>query len=77
LARGQRLSVSESDRLFRLAHVTAMAEVSFGDGQKAQRWLSKPKARFSGKHLITLLATSQGTRLVEQLLIQVAEGLAF
>lgn len=77
LARGQRLSVSENDRLLRLAHVMAIAEVIFGDGQKAQRWLSKPKARFSGENPITLLATSQGTRLVEELLIQVAEGLAF
>lgn len=48
LARGQRLSVSESDRLFRLVQVMAMAEMLFGDGQKAQRWLSKPKVRFSG-----------------------------
>jgi len=49
LARGQRLSVSERDRLFRLAHVTVMAEVIFGDGQKAQRWLSKPNACFRVK----------------------------
>lgn len=30
LARSQRLSLGESDRLFRLAHVTAMAEALFG-----------------------------------------------
>ncbi|MNP84731.1 hypothetical protein D3C76_1841620 [compost metagenome] len=49
----------------------------FGDVQKAQRWLCKPKQRFAGEPPISLLCTSQGTRLIEELLIQVAEGLAF
>ena len=48
LARGQNLSLGESERLFRLAHVTAMAAVVFGNEQKAQRWLNKPKQRFAG-----------------------------
>jgi putative toxin-antitoxin system antitoxin component (TIGR02293 family) len=77
LARGQRLSVSESDRLFRHAHITAMAEVLFGDSKKARRWLNKSKRRFSGETPNALLSTSQGTRLVEEMLIEVAEGLAF
>jgi putative toxin-antitoxin system antitoxin component (TIGR02293 family) len=47
LARRQRLNLDESDRLLRLAHVTAMAEALFGDVKKAQRWLSKPKQRFA------------------------------
>lgn len=34
LARRQRLNLDESDRLFRLAHVTAMAEALFGDVKK-------------------------------------------
>jgi len=76
LARSQRLSLSESDRLFRFAHVTAMAEALFGDAQKAQRWLNKPKQCFAWQQPIALLSTTQGTRLVEELLIQVAEGLA-
>lgn len=44
LARGQLLTRGESDWLFRLAHVSAMAQVVFGDKHKAQRWLSKPNA---------------------------------
>jgi putative toxin-antitoxin system antitoxin component (TIGR02293 family) len=76
LARSERLSLGESDRLFRLAHVTAMAEALFGDAQTAQRWLSQPKKRFARQQPIDLLSTTQGTRLVEELLIQVAEGLA-
>lgn len=76
LASGQRLTVNQSDRLFRVAHITAMAEVLFESDEKARRWLSKPKARFSGKSPIAMLSTSQGARQVEEMLIQLAEGLA-
>jgi len=53
-----------------------MAEALFGDEQKAQRWLSKPKQRFAMEPAYALLATSPGIHLVEELLIQLAEGLA-
>lgn len=77
LMRHQRLTVDESDRLFRVAHITAMAGVLFGDDEKAENWLTKPKSRFSGKSPIAMLSTMQGTRRVEEMLIQVAEGLVF
>jgi putative toxin-antitoxin system antitoxin component (TIGR02293 family) len=77
LADGQRLSVDQSDRLFRVAHIIAMAEVLFASDEKARRWLSKPKTRFSGHSPIAMLSTSQGTRQVEEVLIQLAEGLVF
>lgn len=77
LAKGQRLSVNQSDRLFRVVHITAMAEVLFESDEKARRWLSKPKTRFSGKSPIAMLLTSPGTRQVEEMLIQLAEGLVF
>jgi putative toxin-antitoxin system antitoxin component (TIGR02293 family) len=77
LADGHRLSVDQSDRLFRVAHITAMAEVLFESDEKAKRWLSKPKTRFSGKSPLAMLSTSPGTRQVEEVLIQFAEGLVF
>jgi putative toxin-antitoxin system antitoxin component (TIGR02293 family) len=77
LTLGQKLTVDESDRLFRHAYITAMAEVLFGSREKASSWLSKPKDHFSGKSPIAMLSTKQGTHHVEQLLIQVAEGYAF
>ncbi|TKJ72407.1 antitoxin [Pseudomonas sp. CFBP13508] len=73
----QRLTVDESDRLFRVAHTTAMAAVVFGDDEKAENWLTKPKSRFSGKNPIAMLSTTQGTRRVDELLIQLVEGLVF
>ncbi len=77
LARGQRLTLRESDSLSRVVHITAMAEVLFGCDERSKRWLSKSKSRFSGKSPIEMLSTTEGARQVEEMLIQVAEGLAF
>ncbi|MDY0835281.1 antitoxin Xre/MbcA/ParS toxin-binding domain-containing protein [Pseudomonas sp. SED1] len=77
LAGNQLLTLDESDRLFRFAHITAMAEIMFGDEGKAKQWLSKPKARFLGKSPSAMVTTSHGTHLVEEMLIQVSEGISF
>ncbi|NYT68569.1 antitoxin Xre/MbcA/ParS toxin-binding domain-containing protein [Pusillimonas noertemannii] len=77
LSKEQPLTVDESDRLFRAAHIAAMAQTIFGDQAKARRWLSKPKARFNGQNPMALLTTLQGTRQVEEMLLQIAEGYAF
>lgn len=77
LAANQLLTLHESDRLFRFGHITAMAEVIFGDKGKAKKWLSKPKARFLGESPSAMVTTSHGTHLVEEMLIQVSEGMSF
>ncbi|MGO4003904.1 MULTISPECIES: antitoxin Xre/MbcA/ParS toxin-binding domain-containing protein [Pseudomonas] len=77
IAKDQRLTVDESDRLYRTAHITAMADAVFGNNEKAKRWLSKPKERFQGIAPMAMLSTVQGTRQVEEMLIQLAEGFAF
>ena len=77
LARGQQLSLNESDRLFRIVHIIAMSEAIFGDQVKAKRWLLKPKDCFFGKSPIAMLSTTHGARQVEQMLIQLIEGMAF
>ncbi|MDR6605913.1 MbcA/ParS/Xre antitoxin family protein [Pseudomonas synxantha] len=73
----QSLSVFDSDRLFRFGHITAMAEVIFGDETKAMRWLSKPKRQLAGRKPYELLSTTPGTREVERMLIQISEPFAF
>jgi putative toxin-antitoxin system antitoxin component (TIGR02293 family) len=75
LASNQHLKADESDRMYRAVHIIAMAVAVFGDTEKAQNWLSKPKSRFSGKSPSELLSTSLGVNRVEEMLIQVAEGL--
>jgi putative toxin-antitoxin system antitoxin component (TIGR02293 family) len=77
LATGERLTASQSDHLFRLAHTIALAESFFGDTDKAMRWLSKPKSHFSGKSPIEMLSTTVGSRQVEELLAQASEGMSF
>ncbi|QHF00514.1 DUF2384 domain-containing protein (plasmid) [Pseudomonas cannabina pv. alisalensis] len=77
LAHDQPLTSQESDRLYRFARVTAMAESIFGSDEKAMQWLSKPKDRFSGKSPLSMLTTTQGASQVEEMLIQLAEGFAF
>lgn len=76
VANCERLTASESDHLFRLAHTIAVAESFFGDTQKALSWLSKPKSRFSGKSPIAMLSTTPGLRQVEDLLAQATEGMS-
>jgi len=77
LVSNQLLTVDESDRLFRFAHITAMADVIFGDAEKAKQWLSKPISRFSGKSPTGVLTTTHGTHRVEQMLIEVNDGMSF
>lgn len=70
-----RLSADESDRLYRVVHTVVVAEFLFGSRDKAQRWLSKPKDRFSGNSPLQMLASTAGAQLVEELMTQLAEGL--
>lgn len=70
-----RLSTSESDYLYRIAHILALAESFFGDVEKAKRWLSKPKSQFSGRTPIEMLSTTPATDRVEALLTQAKEGM--
>jgi putative toxin-antitoxin system antitoxin component (TIGR02293 family) len=74
LVRDGRLTVEESEYLFRIAHIFAMAESIFACGDKAKRWLFSSKQRFSGESPIAMVSTVPGTRQVEELLIQGAEG---
>ncbi|MNL07566.1 hypothetical protein D3C87_1282460 [compost metagenome] len=76
-ARNQRLTTYESDRVFKLVHVTAMAEAIFGDSTKAVRWLAKPKKRFAGRKPYEMLSTTPGTWQVERLLIGIADPFPF
>ena len=77
LAQGERLTMMESDRLFRVIHITAMAQALFEDTEKAKRWLTKPKVSLSGNSPIAMLSTTLGTRRVEEMLVRIGEGFAF
>jgi len=77
LSKEQTLTVDESDRLFRAAHIISMATTIFGSLEKAKRWLNKPKERFNGDTPMAMLPTLHGTRQVEEMMLQITEGYAF
>jgi len=75
IAMSQPLSRDESDRAVRAARITALAEQVFGETARAWRWLRKPNLRFEGRAPIEMLATEAGSRLIEESLIQVDDGI--
>jgi putative toxin-antitoxin system antitoxin component (TIGR02293 family) len=69
------LSMEESDKALRAARVLAFAERTFGNREKALSWMRKPKKRFEGESPMAMLKTEAGARLVEEMLLQVDEGM--
>jgi putative toxin-antitoxin system antitoxin component (TIGR02293 family) len=84
-SRKERLTVEESDRIVRLLRILRLTEEVYASRERALQWLRTPKARLDprlagqlfgegGPVPITLLKTETGARMVEQLLLQIAEG---
>jgi putative toxin-antitoxin system antitoxin component (TIGR02293 family) len=71
----QPLSKEESERVVRAARILARANSVLGDENSALAWLRSPKKRFEGRAPIEMLATEPGGRLVEEMLIQIDEGM--
>ena len=74
-SRHQPLSREESERAVRAARILARAQAVMGDEKAALDWLREPKVRFEGRAPMQMLATEPGGRLVEQMLIQIDEGM--
>ena len=72
--RQTRLTAEESDRLLRLARVTAEAMNVLGTPEKASRWLQKPNRALGNATPLSELDTDIGVRLVEQLLGRIEHG---
>ena len=71
----QRLSREESDRAIRTARILARAQATLGDADRALAWVRQPKLRFEGRTPIQMMATEAGGRLVEEMLVQIDEGM--
>jgi putative toxin-antitoxin system antitoxin component (TIGR02293 family) len=74
-SRRQPLSKEESERAVRAARILARAQAVWGDQESALNWLRAPKKRFEGRSPLQMLSTETGGRLVEQMLIQIDEGM--
>ena len=69
------LSPEESDKAVRAARILALAERVFAEREKALSWMRQPRKRFHGDTPMIMLETETGARLVEQMLIQVNDGM--
>jgi putative toxin-antitoxin system antitoxin component (TIGR02293 family) len=74
-SRREKLTVEESDRVLRVIRVLSLAETIYGSRERALAWLRKPHARIDGRPPLSLLQTDTGSRIVEELLIQIDEGM--
>lgn len=69
-----RLTVTESDRMVRLARVYAQAREMIGDATRAAAWLRTPNRALGGERPLDQLDTEVGAREVEDLLGRIAFG---
>jgi|SRR5579863_8171012 putative toxin-antitoxin system antitoxin component (TIGR02293 family) len=72
--RSGRLARYESDRLYRLARIVALANDSLGDHDRALRWLKRPNQALGGIAPVTAIDTEPGARQVENVLGRIAYG---
>jgi len=69
-----RLARYESDRLYRLARIVAIADEYLGDHDRALRWLKHPNRALGGIPPIAAIDTEVGARQVENILGRIAYG---
>jgi putative toxin-antitoxin system antitoxin component (TIGR02293 family) len=72
--REKRLHAEESDRLFRLGRIAALAEDVLGSREKATRWLHQPNRALGNAVPLRELDTDLGARQVEDVLVRIAHG---
>jgi putative toxin-antitoxin system antitoxin component (TIGR02293 family) len=74
-SRRERLTVEESDRVLRVIRVVSLAESVYGTRDRALTWLRRPHPRIGGRAPLSLLNTGTGSRIVEEMLVQIDEGM--
>ena len=67
-----KLAKYESDRIYRLARLIALAKRHIGDDDKARRWLKRPNRSLGGRTPFDLIDTEPGARAVENILGRIA-----
>jgi putative toxin-antitoxin system antitoxin component (TIGR02293 family) len=69
-----RLARHESDRIYRLARIIALAKRSLGRESTAASWLQHPNRALGGNAPLDLIDTEPGARAVENVLGRIAYG---
>lgn len=73
--RREKLTMDESDRVLRMIRALSATEAIYGSRERALAWMRRPQASLEGRTPLSLLKTDTGSRLVEELLIQIDEGM--
>lgn len=68
------LSTDQSGRMWRFAHVLALATDVLGSQQAAEEWLATPAPALNQRRPIDLLSTPAGAEMVESLLRRIDYG---
>ena len=71
----EKLTIEESDRVLRVVRLLSQAEAVYGARDRALDWLRRPVARLQNRAPIDLMRTDTGARIVEELLVQIDEGM--
>lgn len=74
-SRREKLTVEESDRVLRMIRVLSLAESVYSSRARALAWMRSAHPRLGGRAPLSLLNTDVGSRLVEELLVQIDEGM--
>lgn len=74
-SRHQKLTVDESDRVLRVMRALSEAEDLYGSRERALEWLRHGNARLGNRAPLDLLKTDAGSRIVDELLLQIDEGM--
>jgi putative toxin-antitoxin system antitoxin component (TIGR02293 family) len=69
-----RLARYESDRLYRLARLLALADYFIGGRERAVEWMKRPNLVLGGVSPLKLLDTELGARQVENILGRIGYG---
>lgn len=74
-SRQERLTIEESDRVVRVIRAISQAEAVYASHERALAWLRRPNPRLDGRTPFSLLNTDIGSRIVEEMLVQIDEGM--
>ena len=72
--RSGRLARFESDRIYRMARIVALANEYLGGGERVSAWLKRPNRALGGVAPVAALDTELGARQVENILGRIAYG---
>jgi putative toxin-antitoxin system antitoxin component (TIGR02293 family) len=72
--KGERFTMVESDRLFRMARIFVLASLVLKSDDRARKWLHRPQFGLGGEVPLEMIKTALGAKDVEELLYHIAYG---